>query len=167
MFLSHRISWFSLQVGFAWQVNLSEKNFLRKSFVYLVLYFLNKINNNTHFIDNFASYQYIFSLKDTHREKAPSKRFRKVWIWTFEWLYEVLKLKQNFRKNTVVTSKILFFVIGPRCIPHFICLTLASDIVILYGNVAFSILVFSTKISTPVFWKGFPKGISKISSTVF
>ena len=66
--------------------------------------------------------------KDTHREKAPSKiklqRFRKLWIWTFgrlvhqiNSLYEVLKLKQNFRKNKVVAGKTSFFLIGPFCAP--------------------------------------------------
>ena len=39
-------------------------------------------------------------------------------------LYEVLKLKQNFLKNKVVTSKAWFFVIGPFCTPHSICLNI-------------------------------------------
>ena len=61
-------------------------------------------------------------------------------------LHEVLKLKQNFRKNKVVTGKTPFFVIGPFCTPDSICLingffSQGS----LYGNGAFSILVFSTK----------------------
>ena len=57
------------------------------------------------------------------------QRLLKVWKWTFRWLvhqinslYEALKLKQNFRKNKVITSKALFFVIGPSCTPHSVCL---------------------------------------------
>ena len=37
-------------------------------------------------------------------------------------LYEVLKLKQSFWKNKVVTGKAPFFVISPFCTPHSICL---------------------------------------------
>ena len=36
-------------------------------------------------------------------------------------LHEVLKLKQNFRKNKVVTYKTLFFLIGSFCTHHSIC----------------------------------------------
>ena len=80
------------------------------------------------------------------------QHFRKLWIWTFDWLvhqinslYEALKLKQNFRKNKVVTGKIPFFVIGPFCTPHSVCLNLATDREVLFGNVLFSFLVLSTK----------------------
>ena len=38
-----------------------------------------------------------------------------------QYLHEVLKLKQNFRKNKVVTDKTLFFVIGSFCTHHSIC----------------------------------------------
>ena len=58
---------------------------------------------------------------------------------------EVLKLRQNFRKNKVITGKTPFFVTGLFCTSHSIFLTLASDRGALYGNVAFSILVLSTK----------------------
>ena len=61
---------------------------------------------------------YPYVVKDTHREKAPSnetQHFQKIRIWTFAWLvyqinslYEVLKLKQNFQKNKVVTGKTPF-----------------------------------------------------------
>ena len=34
---------------------------------------------------------------------------------------EVLKLKQNFRKNKVITDKTPFFVIDQFCTPHPIC----------------------------------------------
>ena len=37
-------------------------------------------------------------------------------------LYEVLRLKQNFRKIKKVTGKTPFFEIGPFCTPHSICL---------------------------------------------
>ena len=73
--------------------------------------------------------------KDNHREIKHStvklQCFRKVWLWTFGWLvhqinsiYEVPKLKQNFRKRKVVTGKTLFFVIGQFCSPHSICLNI-------------------------------------------
>ena len=39
-------------------------------------------------------------------------------------LQEVLKLKQNFQKNKAVTEKTLFFVIGPFCTHHTICLNI-------------------------------------------
>ena len=51
-------------------------------------------------------------------------------------LYEVLKLKQNFRKTKVVTGKTQFFVKGPSCTPYSICLTLAPDKSVLYGESA-------------------------------
>ena len=75
-----------------------------------------------------------FPLKDTHREKAHSNKtssLSKVWIWIFGWLlrqinslYEVLKMKQNFRKIKIVTGKTSFFVIGPFCIHHSTCLNI-------------------------------------------
>ena len=43
-------------------------------------------------------------------------------IKKFRILTAVLKLKQNFQKNKVVTGKTPFFVIGPLCCYHFICL---------------------------------------------
>ena len=61
------------------------------------------------------------------------QRFRKVRISTFGWLvhqieflYEVLKLKQNFRKNKLVTSKTPFPV-GPFCTAILFVLIFASD----------------------------------------
>ena len=65
--------------------------------------------------------------------------------------HERVKLKQNFRKNIVVTGKTPFFVTDPFCIPHSICLKCSFDSAVFYGNGAFSILVFSTKKSTSVF----------------
>ena len=40
-------------------------------------------------------------------------------------LYEVLKLKQNFRKGKVATGKSPFFVIGQFCTPYSICFNIA------------------------------------------
>ena len=53
-------------------------------------------------------------------------------------------MKENFQKNKLVTGKTPFFVRGSFCIHHSV-LTMASDKAFLYGNVAFSILVFLTK----------------------
>ena len=58
-------------------------------------------------------------------------------------LHQINRLKQIFRKNKVVTGKTSFF-------DHFVLLillvlTFAFDRPVLYGNVAFSILVPSTK----------------------
>ena len=72
-------------------------------------------------------------LKDTHREKKHPQmklqRLYKVQIWAFGLLLQqtnslkvVLKLKQNSQKNKAVTGKTPFFVIGPFCSHHFICL---------------------------------------------
>ena len=59
------------------------------------------------------------------------QRFRKLWICTFGCLVHqisslcvALKLKQNFRKYKVVSGKTPFFVIGPFCTPHSICLNI-------------------------------------------
>ena len=59
--------------------------------------------------------------------------------------YEAPKLKQEFRKGKVGDGRTSFFVIGPFCTPHSFVLTLASDRVVLYGNVMLSVLVLSTK----------------------
>ena len=71
-------------------------------------------------------------------------------MWSFGWwilinyLYEVLKLKQDLRKNKKDTGKTPFFVIDPFRTPFFV-LTLASDRAVSYVIVAFSVLVVSTK----------------------
>ena len=59
------------------------------------------------------------------------ERFQEVWIWTSGWLVdqinslcEGLKLKQNFQKTKIVTGKCPFYVIGPSCTPHSICLNI-------------------------------------------
>ena len=88
---------------------------------------------------------------------------QKVRMWVFgslvhqiNYLQKVLKPKQNFQKNKIVTGKTLFFVIGPFC-THTILfvLTLASDLTILYGNYVLSILVLSTKKRYSSFMKRF------------
>ena len=103
--------------------------------------------------------------KDTHREKEPSNKTptltksTNMGIWIVgtknPLLWEVLKLKQDFQKNKTVTSKTLFFVIGPFCSHHSNCLTLTTDMTLLYGNDAFSILLLLTK-------KGFSSYLSKL-----
>ena len=72
------------------------------------------------------------SVKDFHREKAPSNNTLALtksinmdtWVaGTSNQLFkEVLKLKQNFQKNKVVTGKAPFFVIGQFSTHHSICL---------------------------------------------
>ena len=71
-------------------------------------------------------------LKILTGEKHPKIKLqglRKIRIWTFGPLVhqinsfqEVLKLKQIFQKNKVVTCKTPLFVIGPFCNRHSICL---------------------------------------------
>ena len=80
------------------------------------------------------------------------QRLQKRRIWTFGLLVhkinsikEVLKLKQIFQQNKVVTGKTPLFVIGPFRSRHSICLKLASDRAGLNGNYVSSILVVSTK----------------------
>ena len=77
----------------------------------------------------FIAFEFIFILKDTHREKAPY--IRKILIWTFGSLVhqinsfeEVLKLEQIFQKIKVVTGKTPLFVSGPFCSRHSICLNI-------------------------------------------
>ena len=89
-------------------------------------------------------------LKNTQREKAPSNKTQTllkdmnldIWRHQMNSLYVVSKLKQNFQKK-IVNGKTPSFV-------HFVVLTLfvlklAFDRAASYGNVALSILVFSTK----------------------
>ena len=58
-------------------------------------------------------------------------RLQKIRIWTLgsfvhqiNSFYELLKLKQLFKKNKVVTGKSPLFVIGPFCSRHSICLNI-------------------------------------------
>ena len=67
-------------------------------------------------------------------KKNPKMKFQrlgKIRIWTFASLVhqinsfqEVLKLETIFQKNKVVTGKDTFFVIGPFCSRHSICLNI-------------------------------------------
>ena len=72
---------------------------------------------------------YFFSLRiltEKKHRQMELQRLQKVQIWVqqINSLYEVLKLKQNFQKNKVVTGITLFFLIGPLCSHHFICLNI-------------------------------------------
>ena len=71
-----------------------------------------------------------------HRQ-VKLRRLQKVQIWAFELLLkqinsflEVIKLKQNFQKNKLVTGKTPFFVTEPFSSHHFICLNIGFR----YGN---------------------------------
>ena len=74
------------------------------------------------------------TFKDTHREKKPvnSSAYKKqeyghLCCWYIKSTYslqEVLKLKQIFQKNKAVTGKTPFFVMGPFCTHHSICLNI-------------------------------------------
>ena len=55
----------------------------------------------------------LISLKDTHGQKAPSNEIPTLSESMNMDIWVVLKLKQNFRKNKVVTGKTPFFLIGP------------------------------------------------------
>ena len=91
------------------------------------------------------------------------QRFQKVWTWIFRWLvhqinylYEVVRLKQSFRKNKVLTVKTPFFAIGPFYNPHFICLNIGF----LQSNFAwkcgvFNLSSFNWKAVLQFFWEGF------------
>ena len=78
----------------------------------------------------------ILRLKNTYREVAPLNKTRtlsksanmNIWVvgTANQLFYEVLKLRQNFRKTKLVTVKTWFFVIGSFCTPHSICLTIGS-----------------------------------------
>ena len=88
------------------------------------------------------------------------QRLQKVWIWAFgsllhqiKSLYKALKLKQSFRKNKVVTGKTSFFEMVHFVLTSLFVLTLAFDVVVLYGNDTFSVLLPSTKKHYPSFLK--------------
>ena len=76
-------------------------------------------------------YLYLRILTGKKYRQIKLQRLQKVRIWAFgslvhqiNSLQEVLKLKQNFQKNKVVTGKTPFFVIGPFCSHHSICLNI-------------------------------------------
>ena len=109
----------------------------------------------------------------------------KVWILSFcglvhqiNSLCEVLKLKQIFRKNKIVTGKTQFFVIGPFCTPHSICLNVGfwqSRFVwkwCVFQKICFKVKVFKTfKISNDCHkktcWSLKRRAVLKILSTAF
>ena len=102
------------------------------SFHYLVLFFYYLALYSRH--PEIYFHFHCHMLKDTHREKHPKiklQRFQKIRIWTFVSLVhqinsfeEVLKLKQIFQKDKVVTGKTPRFMIGPFCSRHSICLNI-------------------------------------------
>ena len=55
------------------------------------------------------------------------------------------KTETKFSKKKIINDKTRFFVIGPFCTHHSICLKIGSDMEVLYGNDAFSMLVVSTE----------------------
>ena len=67
-------------------------------------------------------------------------------------LEEVLKLKQNFQKNKVITGKTPFFVIGPFCTHHSIFLNIDWLLIMQFcmEMIRFESLSFQVKNSTPV-----------------
>ena len=102
-----------------------------------LLALLGKWRNNASFSClSFLRFFFRNVLKDTHRKKkTPSNKTSTlsksmnmdIWVVGTSnqlFLCEVLKLKQNFRKNKVVTGKTRFFVIGPFCIPYSIYLNI-------------------------------------------
>ena len=123
-------------------------------------------------------------LTEKKHRQIKLQRLQKVGIWAFgslvhqtNSLQEVLKQKQYFRKNKVVTRKTPFFVIGPFCTDYSII------VLILYYYFQYShysylyywlligqhcmemIFVLSAKNGTPVFWKRFSfcrKSVSKL-----
>ena len=121
--------------------------------------------------------QLIFYLRLVTGKKHPQIRLQhlwKVWIWTFGLLVhqissfkEVIKLKQNFHINKVVTGKTPFFAIGLFCTHHSICLYSGFW----YGRFVwkwcvFNLMYFQLKNGTPVFWKMFSfsrKFLSKLN----
>ena len=79
----------------------------------------------------FDTWCYLRILTGKKHPQIKLHRFQIVWIWTFGWsvhqinfLYEVLKLKQSFWKNKLVTGKTPSFVIGSLCTLHSICLNI-------------------------------------------
>ena len=74
---------------------------------------------------------YLRILTGKKHRQIKLQHLQKVGIWAFgslihqiNSLWQVLKLKQNFEKNKVVFGKTPFFVIGPFCTHHSICLNI-------------------------------------------
>ena len=113
-------------------VNVSHLN---KAFLWTFLQNMFKsIREFSVLIDYHWNCLWLFSsnFKDTNREKHRQielQRLHKVRIWTFgslvhqiNSLWEFLKLKQNFKKNELVSGKTQFFTIDLFCTHHSICL---------------------------------------------
>ena len=84
-------------------------------------------------------------IKGTHRENTLSNktevltksRNRNIWVVCKSNQIKVLRLKLNFQKNEAVKGKSKFFVIGPFCTPHSICLNIG----LLRGQICTEILL--------------------------
>ena len=82
------------------------------------------------------NFRALFFRKDTHREKSNLKlnfsayeksEYGYLGRWYIKLTLfneEVLKLKQIFQKNKVITDKTPLFVIGPFCSRHSVCLSI-------------------------------------------
>ena len=67
--------------------------------------------------------------KHTQKNSSAYKKYKSIlkynpWVvaTSNQFFKEVFKLKQNFQISKVVTGKTLYFVKGPFCTPHSICL---------------------------------------------
>ena len=84
-------------------------------------------SSNPSFLQSILLLLRILTGKKHHQIKF--QRSRKIWIWKSGWLvhqikslYEVLKLKQSFRKMKIVTGKTPIILIDPFCTFQTICL---------------------------------------------
>ena len=96
---------------------------------------------------NIKSEMIILSIKDTHKENAPSNKTQAPTKSVNMNILVVGALNQLFVRSSY-TEKFFekIFVIGPFRTPSSICLNTGfCDRAVLYGNVAFLILVVSTK----------------------
>ena len=92
----------------------------------------NRVKKTKKFLRKYLAIKLIRILTGKTHRQINLQRLRKVQIWAFGLLVhriislkDVLKLKQNFQKRKVVTSKTKFFGIGPFCARHSICLNIA------------------------------------------
>ena len=91
--------------------------------------FVSSIDFENRFISYISEQCFLRILKGKKHCQIKLQCLQKVQIWAFGSLVhqinlfkEVLKLKQNFQKNKVVTGETTFYVIGPFCTNHSICL---------------------------------------------
>ena len=88
----------------------------------------------------FSSSAVHYQIKNTHREKVPSSKIQhlqKVRIWAFGSLVHQTEKEKN-QENKVVLAKLR------SLLTILFILTLASDMAVLHGHDALSILVLST-----------------------